>query len=149
MRSRFIGILCILGLSHGASAPEARGQALPSPPCAARYPTAFARLQQLGGRPLEPGRVYAEVSNTFAALGPRPEVCEPGGYAVFINTYREFAREAMRAPARQREALCRIAVAAASQGPLRVLAEEGKSSVTLFRQTRSDLSATAVVGTGR
>lgn len=107
--------------------------------CGARFGTAFARLTMAGQRK----DLKDPVGEVSALFGPRAELCEGGAYRQFIDLYRDFAREAMRAPKAQRDLQVRLAMAAAQQGPTRVPADEGKQAVTLFRQARSDLHATA------
>lgn len=108
--------------------------------CANRYSEAFPRLNALGPRNLDLGRAATEVNNLF---GPRPDKCEAGAYQRFVESFKDFAREAFRAPTKTRDGWLRIAMAAAGQSPQRVPAEEHKADVALFRQTRSDLFAIA------
>jgi hypothetical protein len=98
-------------------------------------------LAAAGPRAQSQAQASAEVQGLF---GPRPDRCEAGGYQRFVEGYRDFAREAMRAPAKGgRDGLLRLAIAAADRGPLQVPAEEGRMAVTLYRQVRSDLHAIA------
>jgi hypothetical protein len=122
----------------GALPAAARGQGQPQ--CALRYSEAFARVPALGLRSLGQAQAYAEVSALF---GPRPDLCEAGAYQRFIDGFRDYAREAMRAPIKQRDGMIRVAIAIVQQSPARVPWEEGRAAVTLFRQGRSDLHATA------
>lgn len=109
--------------------------------CGPKYTYAFSSLPSAGPRTQGPAQASAEVQGLF---GPRPDHCEAGGYQRFVEAYRDFAREAMRAPARGgRDGLLWLAIAAAERGPLRVPAEEGRAAVTIYRQVRSDLHAIA------
>ncbi|MCS6913063.1 MAG: hypothetical protein RMK29_21220 [Myxococcales bacterium] len=132
MLVRSVGILCLVGtlFPHVAAAQQ----------CALRYTESFARLPSLGLRNLSQAQAISEVNNLF---GPRPDVCEPGGYKVFLDAFTDYAREALRAPVRTRDGMIRVAIAAVQQGPLRVPFEESKTAVTLFRQTRSNIHAIA------
>lgn len=140
MTVRLLGSLCLLGLGLGMAAPTHARAAEAQPACTVRYADAFLRLPGLGLRDLDLSRAHTEVSNLF---GPRPVVCETGAYQRFIDGFRDYAREAMRAPVRSRDGMLRVAIATAAQGPQKVPYEEGRAAATLFRQTRSDLHATA------
>ena len=72
-------------------------------------------------------------------------LCEAGAYQRFLESFLDLAREAMRAPAKQRDAQVRVAIAVLGQIPTRVPAEEGKAAGRAYRQVRSDMSAIAEV----
>ncbi len=108
--------------------------------CALRYNEAFVRLPALGLRALDSARAGAEVSSLF---GPQPESCEAGAYQRFVDAFRDYARAAMRADPKDRDGMLRVAIPVISQAPRKVPFQESKAVVTIFRQARSDLHATA------
>lgn len=108
--------------------------------CALRYRESFSRLPALGLRSLSQPQANAEVNGLF---GPRPDLCEPGGYQVFMEQLTDYSREALRAPLKQRDGMIRVAIAAAQQGPVRVAFEESKAARTTYSVTRSNIHAIA------
>lgn len=115
-------------------------QAAAAEQCALRYSATFARLGPIGLRNLSQAQAIAEVNSLF---GPRPDLCEPGGYKAFLEQLTDYSREALRAPLKQRDGMIRVAIAAAQQGPVRVSFEESRAARTAFNETRSNIHAIA------
>lgn len=114
------------------SLPTAQAQS--TPPCTPRFQVAFSRLTPLSAR---------RDSDVSVAFGPRQDLCEAGAYQRFLESFLDLAREAMRAPAKGRDAQVRVAIAILGQIPTRVPAEEGRAAGQAYRQVRSDMSAIA------
>ncbi len=129
----------LLGLLALAPARPARAQT--GPECAKRYADFFVRVPSVGLGPAaaDQFRVNTEVTALF---GARPDVCEAGGYQRFLDGFRDYAREAMRARGKQRDNLLRTAIAVLEISPQHVPEAEARSAVSAYRQVRSDLTAT-------
>ena len=117
-------------------------QAQLTPSCGPRFQSAFVRANAiLTQREMaSPGRATIEVSNLF---GPRQDLCEPGAYQAFLDSFVDLARSAIRAPAKQRDGAIRVATAVIGVLPTQVPPQELKSAGASFRQVRSDLYAIA------
>jgi hypothetical protein len=109
--------------------------------CYPSHSAGFARLASLEKEANSQASADLAVRGVF---GPRNDQCEPGAYSSFMESFREFSRQAMRAktPA-SRDKLLRLAIATIAQAPIKVPAQDAKTSASLFRQVRSDLNATA------
>jgi hypothetical protein len=132
MRRWVLGGTFVLGaLCPGAASAEQ---------CALRYAESFARIGAIGLRGPSQAQAISEVNSLF---GPRPDLCEPGGYRAFLTQLTDYSREALRAPVKQRDGMIRVAIAAAQQAPVRVLFEESKAARTQYNEMRSNVHAIA------
>lgn len=129
---------CLAGLLIWTAPSSAAAQASPS--CYPSMASAFARVRSAEAKAITQGQADLEVQNLF---GPRPDVCEAGAYKFFMDSFELFTKEAMRAKPASRDKLLRLAIAMARKAPGKVPAAEGDASVRLFRQVKSNLSATA------
>jgi hypothetical protein len=110
----------------------------PNPECARRYQDLFVRIPVVVLTAQDQTRANAEVKSLF---GARPETCEPGGYARFLTSFSNYARDAVRQKGKSRDGMIRVSIALLEVAPFHVPAEEVRSAVSLFNQVRSDLSA--------
>lgn len=108
--------------------------------CYATHSAAFARLYSVENQATTQGSSDVQVRALF---GPKNELCEEGAYKTFMESFKDFAARAMRAPKTSRDKLLRVAISAISQAPSKVPAKEVKLATNTYRQVRSDLNATA------
>lgn len=108
--------------------------------CYPAHSAGFARLSSVEPAATTQGSADVQVRALF---GPRNDLCEEGAYKTFMESFKDFAARAMRAPKTSRDKLLRIAISAIAQAPTKVPAKEAKQSASFFKQVRSDLNATA------
>jgi hypothetical protein len=123
------GLLLLLGSSAAADN------------CYPKHSAGFGKIRGLEVKATSQGTADLEVANAFG--GPRSELCEEGAYKSFLETFESFAKEAMRAPKDKREKLLRLAIGALKQAPTKVPFKEKAAAASQWRQTRSNLNATA------
>lgn len=108
--------------------------------CYPAHSAGFSRIRSLEQKAATQSSADVEVRAIF---GPRNELCEEGAYKLYMENFKEFAAQAMRAPKNSRDKLLRLAIALVMQAPTKVPAKEAKMAASFFRQVRSDLNATA------
>jgi hypothetical protein len=132
--------LLLLGAPAWAQGP-APGQApADAPDCARRYKDFFVRVPVIAVSATDQTRANAEAKALF---GPRPEVCEAGGYGKFLEGFRAYAGDALRAKPKQRDNMLRAALAVLEVRPLKVPEGEAQAAQMQFNQVKSDLGTTA------
>src|SRR5438094_922278 len=112
MRSMMCGPLALLLSGTPALA---QPQGAPATECVRRYQDLFVRVPVIAVGATDQTRANAEAKALF---GPRPEVCEPGGYARFLDGFKGYARDAIRAKPKQRDNMLRVAMALLEVGPI-------------------------------
>ena len=144
MKATLFSILTIVGASLIPGAAEAQN-------CAVHYAAAFARISGSVPKAVTQPAADQEVD---AALGPRPQQCEAGAYASFLEQFEGFGRVAIRAAKSRRgpkgalqmgnENQIRLAISMFRKGsPIKVPLPDSKAGVSLFKQVRSNLNAVA------
>ncbi len=144
MKATLFSILTLVGASLIPGAAEAQN-------CAVHYAAAFARIS--GSVPKAVTQLAAD-QEVDAALGPRPQQCEAGAYASFLEQFEGFGRVAIRAAQSRRgpkgalqmgnENQIRLAISMFRKGsPVKVPLPDSKAGVSLFKQVRSNLNAVA------
>lgn len=108
--------------------------------CYSTHSSAFARLYSVEAQATTQGAADVQVRALF---GPKNELCEEGAYKTFMESFKDFAARAMRAPKTSRDKMLRVAIAAMAQAPSKVPTKEVKLATNTYRQVRSDLNATA------
>lgn len=139
MKSAEISFVSVLGICASlivlADAKPAAAQN-----CYPTHSAGFARIRGFEPKALTQAAADMEVRALF---GPRIELCEEGAYKAFMDSFKEFSAQAMRASKNSREKLLRLAIAVVRQAPTMVPVKELKTMSSHFRQVRSDLNATA------
>lgn len=144
MKATLFSVLTLVGASLFPGAAEAQN-------CAVHYAAAFARIS--GSVPKAVTQVAAD-QEVDAALGPRPQQCEAGAYASFLEQFESFGRVAIRTAQPRRgakgatqpgnENQIRLAISLFRKGsPIKVPLPDSKAGVSLFKQVRSNLNAVA------
>lgn len=144
MKATIFSLVTLVGVSLAPAAAEAKN-------CAAHYAAGFARISGSTGRASTQLAADQEVDS---AMGPRPQQCEAGAYAVFLEQFENFGRTAIRAGQPRKGAKGAVAPGNDNQirlaislirkaSPLKVPLADSKAGVSLFKQVRSNLNAVA------
>lgn len=144
MKATFLSVLTLVGASLIPGAASAQN-------CAVHFAAGFARISGSVAKATSQVAADQEVDNAF---GPRPQQCEAGAYAAFLDQYETFGRVAIRAGQPRKGPKGAVAPGNDNQmrlgvsiirkvSPLRVPLADSKAGVSLFKQIRSNLNAVA------
>ena len=142
MKATIFSLLTLVGVSLAPAAAEAQN-------CAAHYATGFPRIS---GATAKASTQIAADQEVDSAMGPRPQQCEAGAYASFLEQFENFGRVAIRAGQPRKvgkgavqpgnDNQIRLAISLIRKAsPVRVPLADSKAGVSLFKQVRSNLNA--------
>jgi hypothetical protein len=144
MKATLFSVLALVGASLVPGAAEAQN-------CVVHFAAGLARISGSVAKATTQPAADAEVDTTF---GPRPQQCEAGAYASFLERFEDFGRTAIRAGQPRKgpkgvvipgsDNQMRLAISVFRKtSPIRVPLADSKAGVSLFKQLRSNLNAVA------
>ena len=144
MKATLFSVLALVGASLVPGAAEAQN-------CVVHFAAGLARISGSVAKATTQPAADAEVDTTF---GPRPQQCEAGAYASFLERFEDFGRTAIRAGQPRKgpkgvvipgsDNQMRLAISVFRKtSPIRVPLADSKAGVRLFKQLRSNLNAVA------